>query len=170
MISAKEQQRKRARAGTASIEFAVLAPILVAILFGAVDYGMYVAQSSWLIAATRVGLEYMRVTNCLAASACSNGPQSFVNYYTVIPNITPKINATATAAYCTCAGSNPTAVGSGVTPCPPIGQVSPCSGNADARVFVYGQLTTFEKGGYKPLFSFGFFGASSATNQIIRTQ
>jgi Flp pilus assembly protein TadG len=169
MVCAKPNQRKRARAGTASIEFALLAPILIATLFGAVDYGMYVAQSSWLIAATRVGLEYVRVSNCLASS-CSNGPQSFVNYYTVIPNITPHINATTSAAYCTCAGNSPGAVGSAVTPCPPTGQVSPCIGNADARVFVYAQVSTFEKGGYKPLYGFGFFGGSTTTSQFIRTQ
>jgi Flp pilus assembly protein TadG len=170
MIGTKTYRRNRARAGTASIEFAIVAPILFAMLVGAVDYGLFVAQSSWLIASTRVGLEYVRVSNCVATGACSNGPQSFVNYYTVIPTITPHIVATTTAAYCTCAGNSPTAVGSAVTPCPPTGTVSPCNGNPDARVFVYARMSTFEKGAYKPLFSSEFFGGGTATAQTIRTQ
>ena len=94
MVHLKSRRRRGARAGTASIEFAVLAPVLVILLFGGVDYGMFVAQTSWLAAATRVGLEYVRATNCLTSTStllCGSAADSFVKYYTTNPGVSSNL-------------------------------------------------------------------------------
>src|SRR4051812_44100228 len=47
-------------AGSAAAEFAVAAPILIAIVMGIADYGILTARSAALAGATRAGAEYAR--------------------------------------------------------------------------------------------------------------
>jgi Flp pilus assembly protein TadG len=174
MFHLKSSRRRGARAGTASIEFAVLAPVLVVLLFGGVDYGIFVAQTSWLAAATRAGLEYVRATNCLTSTVtlfCGPAADSFVKFYTTNPGVSANLVAATSAPYCTCVDGDPTVVKS-LKPCPPTGSISPClaTNPSDPRVFVYDQLTSTDKN-YKPLFKFGYFGKNSMQAiGIIRSQ
>jgi Flp pilus assembly protein TadG len=47
-------------AGSAAVEFAITAPLLMLLALGAADYGAVTAQSSSLAAYTRAGAEYAR--------------------------------------------------------------------------------------------------------------
>ena len=76
--------------GSAVIEFALLAPILITIVAGIADFGLLAARTAALAGATRVGAEYARNsstcqadiggTSCIAGiksviqSAISSGP------------------------------------------------------------------------------------------------
>lgn len=67
--------------GTALIEFALAAPILVALVLGIADFGMLAAKNAALEGATRVGAEYARNN-----PTCSQGDLTGSNCTTGIEN------------------------------------------------------------------------------------
>jgi Flp pilus assembly protein TadG len=181
MICTNSQRRNGTRSGTASIEFAILAPVLVAILFGGVNYGMFVAQSSFLAAATFTGSLYgTRCYNSNSLGVCQTATGKFVEYYTTFPGISTASVVPSPTYSCTCADNT---WPSGTT-CPPSGPVLTAAsgavawcngklnafGQPDARVFVYSSVTT-SVSNYKPLFNFQYFGASSlSASSALRAQ
>jgi Flp pilus assembly protein TadG len=75
--------------GTALVEFALAAPILVTLVLGIADFGMLAAKNAALEGATRVGAEYarnMRTSTCqnITSSSCitdiKNAMQSTGNF------------------------------------------------------------------------------------------
>jgi hypothetical protein len=181
MIRTPSHRRNRRQDGTASIEFAILAPILFLLVIGGANYGMFSASESWLYAAARVGGEYLRVDpDYTAFPTCVVSPPklctpatSFVDNYTVVPGLVSPL--LSTSIVCTCADNS-----SETASCPPTGAVSPCSGvvAGDARVFVYMTVTAQVKG-YTPMFCpppkatcDGFFSSSRvlSAKSTIRSQ
>lgn len=159
---------KACDAGTAGIEFAIVAPILVVIAFAAVNQGMMVTVDSSLAAAARVGAEYVRTVNpnCASKPVCVSALRNIVRNYTVFPS-TPTVSLTNV---CTCTDSNSPYAVDAAHPCPPAGGAgtSPCSTvTTDPRVFVY-QVVTVSIPNYSPIFAFGYFGPStlSATSSV----
>lgn len=117
-------------AGSAAVEFAITAPLLVLLALGAADYGAVTAQSSSLAAYTRAGAEYAR-----SHVASGNGLPSTGTIKTVL-NIPSGVSVTfsATDPYCTCAD------GTSVT-CPSQSSANPCVAKTDARVLEYASVT-----------------------------
>jgi Flp pilus assembly protein TadG len=160
MARIPSHRREHRQAGTASIEFAILAPILFLMVFGGVDYGMYAVTTSWLSAAARVGSEYARTApTCLVngQTPCGQDTSFVYNYTTTIPG-SPYIFVEG-AISCTCADNSPE-----TSSCPPSGAVAPCrgivaNGVSDSRVFTYDTvtMTVFL---YQPMFQFGFLNPS----------
>jgi Flp pilus assembly protein TadG len=150
----------RSRDGTASIEFAVFAPLLMLMVFAGVDYGMFTVKASWLSAATTVASEYARTQpTCIqnGMTPCGQATSFAYNYTNAIPGAT--LIFLGGTVSCTCADNS-----AETTSCPPSGAVSPCTGItvngvSDARVFIYDSVTMTIKG-YQPLFDFGFLGSS----------
>ena len=66
--------------GTALVEFALAAPILVTLVLGIADFGMLAAKNAALEGATRVGAEYARNNSTcqadIAGSSCITGIKS----------------------------------------------------------------------------------------------
>lgn len=147
-------------AGTAAVEFAITAPLLVLVALGAADYGALTAQSSSLAAYARAGAEYAR-----SQVASGNGLPS-ASTITSVLNIPSGVSVTfsATDPYCTCAN------GTSVT-CPSQSSVNPCVANADARVLEYLSVTMTQT--VTPLVSYTPlpFSISSLSNtMVVRVQ
>jgi Flp pilus assembly protein TadG len=102
-------------AGSAAVEFAITAPLLVLLALGAADYGVVTAQSSSLAAYTRAGADYAR-----SQVASGNRLPSASTLRNVL-NIPSGVSITfsATDPYCTCAD------GTSVT-CPSQSSTNPC--------------------------------------------
>src|SRR5580704_11134870 len=102
-------------AGSAAVEFAITAPLLVLLALGAADYGAVTAQSSSLAAYARAGAEYAR-----SQVASGNGLPSTSTIQSVL-NLPSSVSASfsATDPYCTCAD------GTSVT-CPSQSSTNPC--------------------------------------------
>jgi len=162
---------KRREDGTASIEFAILAPLLMLMVFAGVDYGMFTVTASWLSAATRVASEYARTQpTCVrnGETPCGQATSFAYNYTGAIPGAT--LIFLGGTLSCTCADNS-----AETASCPPSGAVSPCSGItvngvSDARVFIYDSVTMTIKG-YKPMFEFGYLNSSLfAATSTVRVQ
>jgi len=116
--------------GSAAVEFAVTAPLLVLLALGAADYGAVTAQSSSLAVYTRAGAEYAR-----SQVASGNSLPSASTIKSVL-NIPSGVSVTfsVTDPYCTCAD------GTSVT-CPNQSSANPCGAKTDARVLEYVSVT-----------------------------
>jgi Flp pilus assembly protein TadG len=109
--------------GTALVEFALAAPILVTVVLGIADFGMMAAQNAALEGATRVGAEYARNnTTCqanISGSSCITGIE---NAMTNSANFSPPITfPSSPSASCECDDGTSitcgtTCVGAGKTP------------------------------------------------------
>ena len=83
--------------GTALVEFALAAPILVTLVLGIADFGMLAAKNAALEGATRVGAEYARnnsttckdVTSASCISGIKTAMQSAVNATLTFPSSSP---------------------------------------------------------------------------------
>jgi Flp pilus assembly protein TadG len=60
-------------AGTTAVEFALTAPILIAVVAGIADFGMLAARTAAVAGATRVGAEYARNNSVCKADIQSTG-------------------------------------------------------------------------------------------------
>ena len=80
------------RDGTALVEFALAAPILVTVVLGIADFGLLAAKNAALEGATRVGAEYARNnTTCqgdITGSSCTTGIE---NAMTSSGNFSPSL-------------------------------------------------------------------------------
>ena len=58
MVTRLGTKKRRSEGGGAAVEFALIMPIFLAILFGMIDYGWYFYQKFTLTAAIREGVRY----------------------------------------------------------------------------------------------------------------
>jgi Flp pilus assembly protein TadG len=111
--------------GTALVEFALAAPILVTLVLGIADFGMLAAKNAALEGATRVGAEYAR-----AGSACGGDQVGTSNCITGIKNavqssgnFSPAITFPSDpSASCECDDGSPITCG---TTCADVGKPAP---------------------------------------------
>jgi Flp pilus assembly protein TadG len=136
--------RKRARdAGSAAVEFATTAPVLIVLALGVADYGALMTNWASLQGATRALAEYARGSAACAAgglanSNCVTGMNHLVS--TLQTNDTSISSASfsyptadlsaAGANYCTCIDGNVVSCSSGK-----------CNVSGDTRVLQYIQIT-----------------------------
>jgi hypothetical protein len=75
------------RRGSAAVEFAITAPLLIGVAIGLVDFGMLVAGADALAGATRIGAEY-----AVNGSTCKSGSNAIQLLNS------PPVDATCTSA------------------------------------------------------------------------
>jgi Flp pilus assembly protein TadG len=166
--------RRAARnAGSAAVEFAIVAPLLVALGVGVADYGAMMVQSSSLAAYARAGAEYVRAQVAPAPGRAGNPVPSAATVETLL-NLPSNVTLTpAPAAVCTCADFT-----TPVSPCPPPAVNSPgnpCTGIAgltDSRVIVSVSVTATISP-FNPLIPYAtlpVFPSSLSSVATIRTQ
>ncbi len=154
------RSRGRARnAGSAAVEFAISAPLLVVLCIGVADYGALVGTSAGLESATRAGAEVV-----LAGSTATATQLISIG---VLPS-----GATFTGA-CSCIDNSwPTG-----TACPPAVNTTPCAGKTnpytlttDQRVVQYVSVTVTQS--FTPIIAYASLGfpASLTASTMVRTQ
>jgi Flp pilus assembly protein TadG len=121
-----QPQSGRWTAGSAAVEFALIAPILLVLAVGLADYATLAGQTSALTAATRAGAEYARAKPTDTTGGANNAVTSFMAF-------APAATATSTT-FCTCTDGT-------TVSCPQPGQsapqANPCSAKTDPRVLQY---------------------------------
>ena len=160
MLCLQSPRRGLWSVGSAAVEFAITAPLLVMLALGASDYGTVVAQSSTLGAYTRAGAEYVR-----SQVASGNALPSASTIKSVL-NIPSAVSVTfsPTDPYCTCAD------GTSVI-CPSQSSPNPCVAKTDARVLEYVSVAMTQS--VTPVFSYTPlpFSISSLSNtMVVRVQ
>jgi Flp pilus assembly protein TadG len=105
--------RSARNAGSAAVEFAITAPLLVALALGAADYGDLANRQATLEAATRAGAEYARATPGDAPS-WTNTKSTVTSFTSFSPAATPTVSVV-----CTCVDNSP-APGSPAGTTPPV--------------------------------------------------
>jgi Flp pilus assembly protein TadG len=138
--------------GAVAVELAITAPLLIALLLGAVDYGMLMNSEASLVSATRAGGEIAKSTPTVTASQLTS--------LGLFPSgATPAVSA----AFCTC--FDDTAV-----TCPASGTAAtnPCAAKTDTRVLRY--VTVSGTSSISPLFAWTGFPTSLTASAVVRTQ
>jgi Flp pilus assembly protein TadG len=134
-------------AGSAAVEFAVTAPVLVALVIGGADYSIMANKQDALEAATRAGAEYARASP-------GDGPNwtNTKNYVTGYMTFSPAVTVSPSTV-CTCVDGTTTA-------CP--GTVF-CNAHqpADPRVLQYVSITATQN--FSLLLAWNAFGIPPAT-------
>src|SRR5690349_4616095 len=130
ILRSADPRRNMWHDGSAAVEFAITAPLLVFVALGAADYGNLTVQSASLAAYTRAGADYAR-----SQVATGTGLPSASTIQSVL-NIPSGVSVvfSATDPYCTCAD------GTSVT-CPTQSSPNPCVAKTDARVLEYVSVT-----------------------------
>ena len=140
------REEPRSTSGSAAVEFAMVLPVLMALVAGSINYGLMGLQMSSLISAARGGAEYAK-GNPADASLTTN-TTTVTGVTTTTASLTCRCSdgTTATAANC--------AIGTG--------KANPCAGNA--RPIFSVQVGTTQN----TQFSLGTlsFSSLSATAQI----
>jgi Flp pilus assembly protein TadG len=110
----RQHRKSDATSGSAAVEFAMVLPVLMALVAGALNYGVLGLQMSTLISAARGGAEYAK-GNPADASLTTN-TTTVTGVATTTASLTCRCSdgTTATAANC--------AIGTGIA--------NPCAGNA----------------------------------------
>ena len=157
-----------ATAGTAAVEFAITAPLLVMLALGAADYGAIMNNGSSLEGATRAVAEYARdspycVGAGLSDSNCVAGINSLVS--TLKTNdtslssatFTPSATLSTAANYCTCTDGTVVSCSNGT-----------CNVNGDTRVLQYIRITATQN--VTPLVSYSKFTFPSSLNAQTTTR
>jgi len=149
--------------GSAVVELAITAPILVVLVLGIADYGLLTGSAAALAGATRAGAEAGKANPSVTATQLTT-----LNLFP--SGITPTVTSV-----CTCVDNTwPTG-----TACPPGPLETPCSGKTnpfitgspvDPRVFEYVQVAATQS--ISPLVSYGTYTSakSVSANTAIRTQ
>jgi Flp pilus assembly protein TadG len=139
--------RRAWNVGSAAVEFAVTAPVLVALVIGGADYSIMANKQDALEAATRAGAEYARATP-------GDGPNwtNTKNYVTGYMTFSPAVTVSPSTV-CTCVDGTTTA-------CP--GTVF-CNAHqpADPRVLQYVSITATQN--FSLLLAWNAFGIPPAT-------
>lgn len=134
--------------GSIAVEFAIVAPLLILFVIGAIDYGTMMHGQSTLEAATRAGAEY-----AWANPTNTAGIQGAVtNYASFSPAVASK-DVTVTT-FCTCSDNTPVTCPQGTTdPCPA------AKAQTDTRVLSYVAVQATQS--FEPVLSWGGFWPSS---------
>jgi Flp pilus assembly protein TadG len=137
--------------GSAAIEFAMVLPVLMALVAGSINYGLMGLQMSTLISAARGGAEYAKSNPTDSSLASNTGTVSTVTGAAGSSTTATLVCRCATTGTVTAANC---AIGTGLG--------NPCSGN-DRPIFSVQVRTT-----QNTLFSLGPFSFSSlsATTKI----
>jgi Flp pilus assembly protein TadG len=151
--------RKSARnTGGAAVEFAVTAPVLVALVIGGADYSTMANKQGALEAATRAGAEYGRANYAPEAQNNWNNTKRYVTNYT---NFSPAVTVSASTV-CTCVDGTTTA-------CP---GAAFCNAHqaADPRVLQYVSITATQN--FSALLAWSAFGfpATLSATTVARFQ
>lgn len=139
-------------AGSAAVEFAVVLPVLMALVAGVLNYGVMGLQMSTLISAARGGAEYAKSNPSDSSLASNTG---------TVSTVTGAAGSSTTATLvCRCTGTGNTIQAS--CPTPGTGGANPCTGGA--RPIYSVQVGTTQN----TLLSLGPFGFTSlsATAEI----
>jgi len=148
--------RRAWNAGSAAVEFAVTAPVLVALVIGGADYSIMANKQDALEAATRAGAEYARANPGDGPNWNSTKPY-VTNYATFSPAVT-----VSASTVCTCVDGTTTA-------CP---GAAFCSAHqpADPRVLQYVSITATQN--FSALLAWAAFGfpATLSATTVARFQ
>jgi hypothetical protein len=159
LIALSRRRRNIWEQGAAAVEFAMTAPLLVALVLGVGDYGALMNGAASLVSASRAGAEVVK--------AKPSETSSQLNAFN--PSLSPTGATFAVSGpSCTCVdGTTP----SPLPTCPGSGSGNPCSG----RVLKYMQISATQT--VAPLFAitnflyFGSFGSQTLTaTTYIRIQ
>jgi Flp pilus assembly protein TadG len=148
--------RRAWNAGSAAVEFAVTAPVLVALVIGGADYSIMANKQDALEAATRAGAEYARANP-------GDGPNwtNTKNYVTGYMTFSPAVTVSPSTV-CTCVDGTTTA-------CP---GAAFCSAHqpADPRVLQYVSITATQN--FSALLAWAAFGfpATLSATTVARFQ
>jgi Flp pilus assembly protein TadG len=153
-MTAKRRWRRRGRSeGSVAVEMALVTPVLLVLVFGAVDYGLMFDMQSGLEGATRAGAEYARTAftdTTGIANQVTGADQMFQT------TITPQ-SQTA----CTCIDGT-------VVACPTPGATNPCAttvnpytNQTDPRVLRYVEVKASQN--YAALVTWGNIVSASQT-------
>lgn len=153
LIGSLRRRREARDSGAVLVELAITAPVVLILLFGVADYGVWMSSADSLMAATRAGAEVVKANQNETASQLTN--------LGIFPaSATPAVSA----PFCTCVDNT------SVT-CPGPGSTNPCAAKTDARVLKYLSVSATES--FSPLFSWASLvsppGSISAT-AVVRLQ
>src|SRR5215469_16700848 len=176
--------RDCSHSGAAAVEFAITAPLLVVLVFGAADYGVLMTDAASVQGATRAVAEYARNSPECAAGGLSNpdcitGINNFVSTLnssaTSLSSATFKLpdypssgtvstvplpaplSTTPSANYCTCTDATPTIVNC---------STGTCSVGSPPDTRVIGYIRTQATLVVPPLVSYGTY----TSNQTVSAQ
>lgn len=151
MMAMRKSRRRGGREGSVAVEMALITPILLALIFGAVDYGLMDDMQSALEGATRAGAEYARNAyndSTGIATQVTNADQMF--QVTITPS---------SKAACTCIDGTVVTCPAPGAPNPCVAVVNPYTGQTDPRVLRYAVVTAKQK--YSALIDWGSLISSS---------
>jgi Flp pilus assembly protein TadG len=154
-IPGRRQRRERWTAGSAGVEFALTAPLLLALAVGLSDYATLAGQSGALVAATRAGAEYARAYPTDTTGGADGAVTRFMSFS---PGVAP-----SATTFCTC--TDGTSV-SCPLPAQPSPQSNPCSAKTDPRVLQYVAVTAQQATTYFAFPGFSFPTAISAASYL----
>ncbi len=116
-LIARLSRRNDWRAGNAAVEFALLAPALILLLLGIIDYGTGVYQSMQVQNAAEVGAEYA-IKNGFNATAISSAVTSATNLQGISATPSPAQScgcaSGSTVSTATCGSTCPSGAAAGV--------------------------------------------------------
>ena len=143
------QDEPRGTSGSAAVEFAMVLPVLMALVAGAIDYGLMGLQMSTLISASRGGAEYAKGNPTDANLSDHTGTVTTV---TGVAGSSTSVTLVCRCMDNTTAGSCPTPGTTNTT-----SATNPCAAKADPRLIYSVRVGTTQN----TLFSLGSFSFSS---------
>ncbi len=158
LIELRQRCERTGSVGSALVEFAIIAPLLIVLALGIGDYGMLIINMASLAEATRALAEYARNSSAcgvggLANSSCVTGIGDFVT------NIKSNDTSLSTASFSyptgdlSAAGGNYcTCVDGSVIDC----SAGTCNVSGDMRIVQYIQISATQD--FSPLFAVVNFG------------
>jgi Flp pilus assembly protein TadG len=156
-------KRSRRDRGSAAVEFAITAPVLIILVLGVADYGVLTYQASALAGATRAGAE-------VAAADPTTTAASLTALGLFPSGATPTVSGLVCRCIDNTVVSCPTA-GSGVVPCASAngssGTTNPFTAASDDRVLQYISVSATQS--VSPVLAwanFGFPPSLSATTTL----
>lgn len=154
LIGSLRQRWTERNSGAVAVELAITAPLLIALLLGAIDYGMLMNSEASLVSATRAGGEIAKSTPTVTGSQLTT--------LGIFPSgATP----TVSAPFCTCFDNT-------TVTCPSSGTAAanPCAAKTDTRVLRY--VTVSGASSFSPLFAWTSFAfpSSLTASAVVRTQ
>ena len=130
-------RKKRCDAGSVTVEFAIMLPMLATMIVGILDFGEWEFRQTELEAATRAGAQWAfgNPTPPAGGGIDTTGIKNAVVNYAAQAGLA-STDVTVTT-FCTCA-DNTQGTGFSSSTCPQVSSSSnPCSAKTDKRVFEY---------------------------------